>query len=305
MSFSFSGIMAPVLTPFKDDFQVAENLFIEHCQWVLQSGCHFIAPFGTTSEALSLSLKERHGLLESLVLSGIDPQRIMPGTGMCSLGETVELTRHAVSLGCAAVMTLPPFFYKNPSEEGLFNYFSNLIKQVNSPDLRLCLYHIPPMATVGFSGDLVARLHAAFPETVVALKDSSGDWENTLNLINKVPGMAIFPGSETFLSKGMASGGAGCISATCNINPTGIRAVFDSAGTEDEVSMEPEMLAIRDAVQKAGLIPAMKGILAQVSGDLRWRNVRPPLMPSSPEQAGELIKILPSGLDPLASYPRR
>ncbi len=304
MTSSFAGIMAPVLTPFEDNLRVCEELFINHSKWVLQSGCHYIAPFGTTSEALSMSVDERRDLLESLVLSGIDPKRIMPGTGLCSLNETVELTRHAVSLGCAAVMTLPPFFYKNASDDGLFTYFAKLIERVNSSDLRLCLYHIPPIAMVGFSLDLIAQLHTAFPETVVALKDSSGDWENTLNIIEKVPGMAIFPGSEAFLSKGMASGGAGCISATCNINPAGIRSVFESTGTDAVKLLEPEMLAVRREIQNAGLIPVMKGLLAEVTGDSRWQNMRPPLMPASAKQIEALIGALPNGLNFLNSYPQ-
>ncbi|TIV14362.1 MAG: dihydrodipicolinate synthase family protein, partial [Mesorhizobium sp.] len=112
------GTIAPILTPFKDDGRIARDLWISHAKWVLGRGAHFLSPFGTTGEALSVSLRERMQALEWLLEAGIAPDRLMPGTGVTALPETVELSAHAVGLGCTAVMVLPSFFYTGAGDNG-------------------------------------------------------------------------------------------------------------------------------------------------------------------------------------------
>jgi len=297
-----SGVIAPILTPFNDDLSFATDLYLPHAQWLLQNGIHYISPFGTTGEALSLSVEERISVLDSLIDGGIDPGVMMPGTGLCNLPETIRLCKHAAGHGCAAVMTLPPFFFKNATDQGIYVYFERLIEAVDHPGLKICLYHIPPMAVVGFSPDLAAQLAQDFPDVVVAYKDSSGDFENTKAVIAAAPSIAVFPGSETFLRKGLEVGGVGCISATCNINPSGIRKVFDVAtgafeGDLDRVNNET--VSLRKLVEGYAPIPAMKGLLAQQRGEPRWRNVRPPLFPSTEDATQELIGSLDNRLGSL------
>jgi len=298
-----TGVVTPILTPFNDDLSFAPDLYVSHATWLLEQGIHYISPFGTTGEALSLSVKERMAALDTLIEGGIDPAVLMPGTGLCNLEDTVTLCRHAVDLGCAAVLTLPPFFYKNASDDGLYAYFVRLIEVINRAKLRICMYHIPPLAGIGFSPALASRLAKDFPDNIVAYKDSSGDFENTKKVIAAAPDIAVFPGSETFLRQGMENKGAGCISATCNVNPAGIRNVFDvitgaKEGNLDQVNNE--MVAFRKSVEGYAPIPAMKGILALKRGDARWRNVRLPLLPASEENTLELIKILGERLKPLS-----
>ena len=139
------GVLAPVVTPFKADLSPDRDRFIRHCQWLLLQNCG-LAVFGTTSEANSLSVEERMKLLDALVGAGIDPSRMMPGTGCCSIIETVALTAHAIQHGCAGVLMLPPFYYKDVSEEGLYRYFSEVVQRVGDTRLRIYLYHIPPVA---------------------------------------------------------------------------------------------------------------------------------------------------------------
>jgi 4-hydroxy-tetrahydrodipicolinate synthase len=124
-----SGVLAPVVTPFTADLAPDSQRFIVHCKWLLSQNCG-LAVFGTNSEANSLSLEERAMLLDELVAAGVDPARMMPGTGCCSIIETVELTKQAVSNGCAGVLMLPPFYYKDVSEEGLYRYFSEVVQRV-------------------------------------------------------------------------------------------------------------------------------------------------------------------------------
>ncbi len=297
-----TGVITPILTPFNNDLSLAPDLYLSHAEWLLDQGIHYISPFGTTGEALSLSVHERMAALDILVNGGIDPSVLMPGTGLCNLEDTVILCSHAVDLGCKAVMTLPPFFYKNASDDGLYAYFVRLIDSVNRNDLKICMYHIPPLAGIGFSPELAGRLASDFPDTIVAYKDSSGDFENTKKVIAAAPDIAVFPGSETFLRQGMENGGMGCISATCNVNPAGIRNVFDVMTGAKDGSLDHlnnEMVGVRKNVEVYAPISAMKGLLAEKRGDARWRNVRPPLLPASENQTYELITALGTTLKPL------
>src|SRR5438105_168979 len=222
------GVLGPVVTPFKADLAPDRKRFIRHCQWLLSQNCG-LAPFGTTSEANSMSTDERISLLEALLAAGIDPSRMMPGTGCCSIAETVELTAHAVKHGCAGVLMLPPFYYKDVSEEGLYRYFSEVVQRVGDARLRTYLYHIPPVAIIGITPKLVARLLKAYPNAIAGLKDSSGDWNNTKTFLDAFARdrFDVFVGSESFLLANMRNAGAGTISATTNVNPPPIRELYE------------------------------------------------------------------------------
>src|SRR5437660_6716344 len=172
------GVLAPVVTPFKSDLSSDSQRFIAHCKWLLSQNCG-LAVFGTNSEANSLSMEERTMLLDELVAAGVDPSRMMPGTGCCSIMETVRLTAQAVDHGCAGVLMLPPFYYKDVTEEGLYCYFSEVVQRVGDARLKIYLYHIPPVAVVGITTGLVERLLAVYPNAIAGMKDSSGDWNNT------------------------------------------------------------------------------------------------------------------------------
>lgn len=299
MSDRLTGIVTPLLTPFNDDFSVADDLYLAHAATCLDQGAHYLSPFGTTSEALSHSLAERMRLVELLISSGTArADQLMPGTGLCNLEETATLCRHAVELGCAAVMTLPPFFYVTASDEGLYRYFNALIEAVGSDSLTICLYHIPQMAGIGISPALAARLNQAFPQVVTALKDSSGDWSNTQAVIEAAPGISVFPGSESAMLDAMALGGGGCISASCNSNAAGIRRLYDLAragDTEGAAALGPQIDAHRAAVQSGGLIPGLKALKAEQTGDARWLNLRPPLLSATPDLAAPLAATLWQG----------
>ncbi|MBS3651483.1 dihydrodipicolinate synthase family protein [Pseudaminobacter sp. 19-2017] len=295
------GIVAPILTPFEDDGRIARDLWVSHARWVLDQGAHYLSPFGTTGEALSVSLSERRQALEWLVEAGIASERLMPGTGLTALPETVELSAHAVELGCAAVMVLPSFFYTAVGDAGQARYYSELIERVADPALKVILYNIPQNSGVPVSPALTARLSEAFPGTVVAYKDSAGSWDNTAAVIAAAPKVAVFPSSEAQLSLGLANGAAGCISASVNLNAAAIRALYDAirAG-QDTSELEPGVKTFRKAVQDAGLIPSMKAALAVRSGDRRWLNLRAP-HENAAEDAG---RALLEALGPLAGHLR-
>jgi len=315
------GVLAPVVTPFKADLSPDSQRLVAHCKWLLSQNCG-LAVFGTNSEANSLSMEERALLLEELVAAGVDPSRMMPGTGCCSITETVKLTAQAVEHGCAGVLMLPPFYYKDVSEEGLYRYFSEVVQRVGDARLKIYLYHIPPVAVVGITTGLVERLLAAYPTAIAGMKDSSGDWNNTKTFLDAFvtasparTGFDVFVGSESFLLANMRNGGVGTISATANVNPAAIHSVFAEATTRQEAvsAFGPRRTGDNDAAlsdlddQQQGLnvvravfsnrkfpsmIAALKQAVSIYADDPAWAKVRPPLVELTPEQAMTLAAEL-------------
>src|SRR5690606_8612162 len=202
------GVLAPVVTPFDKDLNPDAPRFIAHCKWLVSQGSG-LACFGTNSEANSLSVNERLALLDALLTAGVDPSRMMPGTGCCALTDSVRLTEHAVKAGCAGVLMLPPFYYKGVSDEGLYRNYSEIIERVGDDRLRIYLYHIPPVAVVGITPKLVERLLKKYPTAIAGMKDSSGDWKNTKVFLDNFArsGFDMFVGSESFLLANMKNGG--------------------------------------------------------------------------------------------------
>src|SRR5215469_14102803 len=288
----FHGVLVPVLTPFTAKGEPDIGRFIAFCRWLLDQGAGGLAIFGTTSEANSMSPGERMELLDRLIEAGIPAQKLMPGTGACAMTDAATLVCHAVERGCGGVLMLPPFYYKGVSDDGIFAFISGVIDKVGSPALRLFLYHIPPMAVVGFSLDLVGRLIKAYPETVVGLKDSSGDWSNTAALLERYPGFAVFPGSEVFLLEALKRGGAGCITATGNINVPGIARIYDNWRNPEADTLQAAATALRRMMQAYPMVPALKRVIAHFRGDPGWAAVRPPLVALAPAPSAALIAEL-------------
>jgi len=287
------GVIAPILTPFNDDLSIATDLYVDLAKRLFDEGCAGLAPFGTTGEALSVGIDERISAISALVDAGIEPSRLIPGTGLSNIADTARLSRACLDLGCLAVMTLPPFYFKAVSEDGLYRYFSELINAIG-PDARVFLYHIPPVAIVGIPPSLAARLRADFPEQIVGIKDSSGDWENTQKLF-EIDGLIVYPGSELPLIDALQLGGPGCITATANVNATAIARVvelYDQGDIEAAQQAHEAVRQTRLAIQEHAPIPAQKRLLAMQTGDARWANVRPPLDAMSESDGKNLAAAL-------------
>jgi len=278
------GILAPVLTPFDRDLNPDPARLVRFCRALLDEGCDGLAPFGTTSEGNSLSLDERERLLDALLDSGLPPQKLIPGTGCCALPDTVRLSRKAARAGCAGVLMLPPFYYKNLTEEGLFRGFAQAIDRAAEPKLRVYLYHIPQVSQVAIPLGVIGRLVKAYPGVVIGMKDSSGDFENTRAVLRAFPGFEVFVGSEKFLLSNLEEGGAGCITATANVNAAAIARAFRERSEE----RQREIDAVRAAFEQLPLIAALKEAVARRTGDASWRAVRPPLIELTAEQRDRL-----------------
>jgi len=278
-----SGVLSPVITPFNADLSVDPDRLVRQCRWLLSQNCG-LAVFGTNSEANSLSVEEKIDLLDALVDAGLDANRMMPGTGACAIPDAVRLTAHAMKRGCAGVLMLPPFYYKGVSDEGLFRAYSEVIQRVGDARLRVYLYHFPQLSGVPITLTLIERLLKEYPGTVVGIKDSSGDWDNMQAMLTRFPDFAMFAGTEAVLLKNMQNGGAGCISATANINPAAIAALAADWRSPDAQAMQDRMNELRFALQEYPLIPALKAAVAHYSGNPEWDRVRPPLVELAPAQ---------------------
>jgi 4-hydroxy-tetrahydrodipicolinate synthase len=287
------GVLVPILTPFNDDMSVADDLYVAHAKRLLEQGCAGLVPFGTTGEALSVGIDERIAAVRALIDAGIDPALMMPGTGLSNVADTARLSRACLDLGCSGVMTLPPFYYKGVSEEGLHRHFVRLIEAIGE-GARIFLYHIPPVAIVGIPVTLAARLHAEFPEQVVGIKDSSGEWDNTRALLG-IDGLVVYPGSELPLVEALELGAPGCISATANLNGSAIAKLIDAYFDGDEAlvrRLQQDVKRFRLLMQDYAPIPAQKRLLALVTGEQRWANVRPPLVEMPEAEGRELLDTL-------------
>jgi 4-hydroxy-tetrahydrodipicolinate synthase len=189
---------------------------------------------------------------------------------------------------------LPPFYYKGVSDEGLFRNFSEVVQRVADERLQLYLYHIPPVSSVPISLGLIERLLKAHPKSIAGIKDSSGDWNNTKAVLDAfaASGFDVFAGSETFLLDNMRHGGAGCITATGNVNPAAIDKVWRNWQSAEADKLQAGITATRMAVQKVPMIPALKAIVAKFSDDPEWSTVRPPLIENTQVQLAGLFADL-------------
>ena len=189
---------------------------------------------------------------------------------------------------------LPPFYYKDVSEDGLYRNFAEIIERVGDARLRIYLYHIPPVAVVGITPRLVERLMKAYPTAIAGMKDSSGDWNNTKVFLDAFAksGFDMFVGSESFLLANMRNGGAGCISATANVNPGAIDRLYREWKSADADAQQEALNAVRKTVGQYIMIPALKQAIAHYAKDPDWVTVRPPLVGLTKAQAEKIISDL-------------
>jgi len=284
----FGGINAAVLTAMKPDFTPDLDRMASHAKWLLANGCHGLGIMGTTGEANSFGLHERKEILEGLVARGVPASVMMPGTGCASLTDTVELTIHAREQGCRGVLLLPPFYYKAPSDDGLFAYFDAVAQRVGTKEgnsIALYLYHFPQQSAVPLSLSLIGRLLDAHPGVFKGVKDSSGDYANMKTMIDAFAtrGFEVYSGSDEYVQKILAEGGAGCITAASNANSHWGGIVYAKRTGPEADAAQAMLTATRRAATAAPLIPGLREIIARSSGDAGWRVIRPPHLPLSKE----------------------
>lgn len=285
----FAGVNAAVLTPMHTDLSPDTDRHAAHCRWLLAHGCDGLGILGTTGEANSFGLYERRAILDGLVAHGIPAARLLPGTGCASLADTVELTRHARDAGCRGALLLPPFYYKGPSEDGLFAYFSEVVQRVGG-GIALYLYHFPQQSAVPITLALLARLLREAPAAIRGVKDSGGDYANMAAMVREfgAEGFEVYTGSDEYLQRILAGGGAGCITAASNANAAWGGIVYARREGAEADAAQAMLTATRRAATSVPLIPGLREVIARATGDAGWRTIRPPHLPLPRAQADEV-----------------
>src|SRR5215203_1033897 len=289
-------VVAAVLTPMGEDLEPDHKAFSAHCHRLLAAGCHGLSVFGTTGEANSLSVDERLAALEALVDGDVPAETLLPGTGSCALTDTVRLSRAALEVGAAGVLALPPFYYKGVGDDGLYRFFAEVVERIGDERLQLYLYHIPQMTGIDLGLPLISRLIDSYPGVIVGTKDSSADRERITSLCREFPGFSVLAGTETLLLDTLRSGGDGCISATVNVTSRLARRVHDAhaSGKEEEAdALQKSLTEIRASIEAYPVIPALKRLMADLTADEVWRNLRPPISELDEKRATDLLSGLP------------
>lgn len=281
MKHAIHGVHCAAATPVTADGQPDLPLFAAHCRALLDEGCHGLALLGTTGEANSFGLHQRMALVEAAA-GAVPADTLLPGTAAPSVADTVELTRHAMDTGAKGVVLLPPYYYKDVTDEGLFRHVARVVEGVGRPDLRVVLYHIPKVTMIPFGHDLIDRLMTAFPGVVCGIKDSSGDLGNMQAMCERFPDLGVLAGADPMMLPVLRMGGAGCITATSNLIADALRETWDGwndpARAAEIEATQDRINAWRDLTFRYVQLPAVKTMLARTRGDDGWLRPMPPLV---------------------------
>ncbi len=263
---TIQGIWAAALTPVDRDFVPDAPAAIPYYRELLARGCDGINLLGTTGEAMSFSASQRLEYMAAVASSGLPMERVMVGTGAASLADAVALTRGAFALGFTAALVMPPFFFRDASDDGVAEFFEALFAQTSPPRWRVLLYNFPRMSGIAFRPALVERLLRRFPDIIAGLKDSSNDVALQSDLLAAHRDLAVFPGSESDLLAAKRRGVAGCISGSVALWPELAQAVF---AQEDE-TQDRELTQRRSELDGLPFIPAVRHLVARERGEPAW-----------------------------------
>ena len=286
------GVFTASLTPLNQDASPNLNQLVSHVNWLFGQGSDGVAILGSTGEANSLTFEQRLSIIEHTA-GELPPEKLMLGTGSCSMQDAIRLTTASVQAGVFTVLVLPPFYYRPQSEEGAFRYFSDLIETVSEERLRVVFYNFPQLTGFSFSLELLTRLRERYGQLAAGIKDSSGDWENMKLLAREIPDFSVYAGTEKFLLDILREGGAGCITATGNLTSPACSEVYRAwrSGDSDEADRAQQLLTRqRLALQQKPFVSGLKALLEQSTNDPNWKNLLPPFVPLTPEDASAFSK---------------
>lgn len=276
------GLSAALTTPFAPDGSIDTAALVAQAKRSLASGCNSVTLFGTTGEGSSIGARERADVLAAILSAGIDPGNIVTGVLVDSAQDAADQSREALNIGARNILLAPPSYFKNVSDDGLFEWFSTVFRQLGSSARDILVYNIPSVTMVALSVELISRLRHAFPGIVTGVKDSSGDWPYTQRLLAEHRDLIILIGDERHLAQGVRLGGQGAISGVANFLPKEVRSMavdgVDDKRIEDLVA---ELL-------KYPVTPAVKVLVSHVTGEPIWHSVRAPLVSISAENRTKL-----------------
>ncbi|MES2362507.1 MAG: dihydrodipicolinate synthase family protein [Pseudomonadota bacterium] len=300
---AFSGIWPALLTPLKADLGIDHIKFAAHCKALIASGCPGVTPFGTTGEGPSFSMAERKEAIEQLIKNGIPAAQIMVSTSCAALPETLELTRHAVNAGVHGCLMLPPFFLKGVSDQGIIDSYRYVVDGVADKNLRLYLYHIPQVSGVGLSQHVIATLKKLYPGTILGIKDSACNTAHSVGLADAFMkdtalNMTVYVGFEPDLPEMGRRGSTGAISGLANFMPRLVGRLVTQPDAPATPGERERIIKLLGLLEGYSLMPALKGIMAILSGDQAWLRVRAPLVALAPTEFKALEKAIQAfGID--------
>lgn len=283
------GLWPALLTPLRADLSIDIDRLASHVRRLLSSGCTGVTLFGTTGEGPSFGVDERMRTLEGLIQRGVSARQILVHTSCASIPDAVELTRHATRAGVHGCLVLPPFFLKGVPDEGIVDAYSWLIEEVDDPDLRVVLYHIPQVTAVGLSIPVITELLRRHPNTLIGLKDSAGQRDASVAYAKAfMPPMQVWVGNELDVPEIARLGGHGAVSGIANVLPRVVARLFQSSDPVQNQADLHRMRAFLDLLGGYGMTAAFKGVMAVLDGDDGWMPVRPPLRPLSSSEFARL-----------------
>ena len=291
------GVYSAALTPINEDYSINLNLYLSHCQWLLNQNLTGLAIFGTTGEANAFNVDEKIQALEFIIDNKINPNQLIPGTGQCSMKDTIRFTKKCSSLNVRAVLVLPAFFYKNVTDEGVIEYYKRVIEEVGDNNLQYILYHIPQTSGVPISFEVIERLIRLYPNNVVGMKDSSGSLDNMLKVTKFFSGFSLFSGSDSLALKVTKHGGAGAITATSNISGRLLSFIINNYKDETLIDNFQELQVLQEKIRQTLFthepVSALKAFLSLRCGENKWNRVTPPLYKiDNPENHKTVIGLM-------------
>ena len=292
-----NGIYSAALTPINDDLSINKNLYLEHCQYLMKQGHEGLAIFGTTGEANSFSIKEKCDTIDFLLSNNLDSNLLIPGTGSSSVEDAIQLTKFAEKNKSRAVLLLPPFYYKNVSDEGIINYFRKIIETVGSSDFHYLLYNIPQTTSVVLNFNIIETLLKLYPNNIVGIKDSSGNIDSMLKTVKYFQDLALFCGHDSLVLKVCKRGGAGAITAGTNIAGRLLSFIINNINKEKEIedfnSYQALLEQIRETITLEEPISVMKAYFSIINKNADWNKVMPPLKSlDNPSNSKTIIRLI-------------
>ncbi|NIZ15054.1 dihydrodipicolinate synthase family protein [Phaeobacter sp. HF9A] len=263
------GISAALLTPFQANGEIDGARLGHHAKSLLDRGLRGVTLFGTTGEGASISAQERALGIQALLEAGCAAESITLGICATSLGDADHQVAEGLGFGITSFLLLPPYYFKPLDEEGLFDWHMELFRRVD-PKARFILYNIPQLSGVPLSAALVGRLAAAAPNRVQAIKDSSGSWESAEAFL-ALGTVTVLIGDERLLHRAVALGAGGAISGVANLYPERMAQIVATATEDAALSAEVTRIV------SMPVIPALKVLIAQQTGDAAWDHLRLPL----------------------------
>ncbi|QND17329.1 dihydrodipicolinate synthase family protein (plasmid) [Rhizobium leguminosarum bv. trifolii] len=276
------GLSVALATPFDSNGDIAIEAMIEQARRSLAAGCSSVTLFGTTGEGSSIGTQERERVLASMLDSGIAAKQIIVGVLVDAAEDAAMQAGHALSKGARNILLAPPSYFKNVGDDGVFQWFSAVFASLGDKARDIIVYNIPSVTMVPLSVSLIGRLRTAFPNVVMGVKDSSGDWPFTEKLLKAHGDLVILVGDERHLAKGVRLGGQGAISGMANFVPREVKLMAEE-GKDD-----PRVEDFVAELLKFPVTAAVKAMVAHLTSDEIWLAVRPPLVSISGEGQAQL-----------------